>query len=242
MVDPLWRRGLRSGALFGWLMGTWMERFCGPTMSFLGWGFPSRGDFRIGQRYLAYECLHMVEVLVHTSIPDLAWSGASLVAGEGLGDERELAELWQRCRAGLPMTVERGPAYLRWRYRARPAARYVCTSVRDAHGALRGASVLRRGGLAEDTLLILEWLVPGDDEETERALLGLAASHARRLGCSSVALWLFPWQPAFERLRRLGFASHTTALCQTARSYDPATDLQWVREECAWSLGEIDFL
>lgn len=242
MVDPLWRRGLRSGAVFGWLMGTWMELSGSPTTHVLAWGFPSREDFRLGHGRLAYGDLGPVEVLVHDSIRSLLAYAPPFEAQPYLGEDRELDELWRRCRVHLPMSVDRGPMHMRWRYGFDPFGRYVFRSVRDEQGRLRGACVLRGGGLSDDTALLLEWLVPCDDPEAEAALLAVAAHEAMRLRCGSLGVWLEPWQPGFTRLRRMGFGLYGSVLRHVAHSWDPALTVEEVRATCSWSLGAVDFL
>jgi len=244
MVHPRWRDGVVAAGLFVRLMDAWIERYCGPHASSLAWGFPSTRDFEIGRRRLRhpYESLGPVEVLVGPIVPVHA-GPAGLAASRRRASDEELDELWSRCRASLPMTMDRGAAFLRWRYERHPARRYRFVSVRDAGGVLRGVCLLRGGGLlASDTALLLEWLVDADDEEAERSLLAASGAVAHGEGCDSLAVWLAPWQRGTQRIRRLGYRAVPTTLRHAARSWDPHTTLADLREGCAWSLGDVDFL
>jgi hypothetical protein len=242
MVDPP-KRGSVAGHLFRHLMSSWLDRNCRPDgVHFMAWGFPSRRDFSIGERYCEYERVGPVEPLVHTSVRALARRVAAFTASTLPAQDHELDELWSRCRATLPMTHDRGASYLRWRYADHPTRDYRLLSLRDERGDLRAATVMRAGGLADDTALLLEWLVEPRDAEAERALLAAAGKQTLELSCGSLAVWLAPWQPAWQRLSRLGFRPEPTALCHTAQSWAPDIPLDDIREQCSWNLGDVDFL
>ncbi|MBL8896568.1 MAG: hypothetical protein JNM84_03020 [Planctomycetes bacterium] len=248
MVDPAWRIGLRAGKLFRRLMGAWVERFCHPQLHGIGWGFPSADDFRLGERFFGYASLGPVRVLVQNDL-------FALLRGHSRDrepepeperaaqlDPRAVDELWRRSSAALSLTHERDAAFLRWRYATHPTQRYELVTLLADDGALRALAVLRRGGLADDTATLLEWMVDPADTDAAASLLEQVARRARRLGCGALAVWCAPWRTEAAFFRSAGFVEHATALRHTARCFDARVTLAELREGCAWALGDVDFL
>lgn len=242
MVDPLWRAGLQAGLLFRRLMGHWVETHCGPHRHVIGWGFPSPIDFRLGARFFGYSDIGKVVILVHDAIYRLRDGGVRSAPCDRFPPADQLEDLWQRSRRALHMGMERNAAWMRWRYVSHPSAAYVPVSLTQADGTLRGFAVMKRGGFAADTATVLEWFVDPEDPDADQELAQLAAERAHRLGCSALAVWLPRWHHSYAQLLHLGFAARCSALTHTARSWDPSITLQDLREQCAWSLGDVDFL
>jgi hypothetical protein len=248
MVDPSWRLGLRAGKLFRRLMGAWVEHFCRPEVHAIGWGFPSAHDFRLGERFFGYASLGPVRVLVQSELgalqrPRPLGGGFALavVAAAEL-DAASIDQLWRRASAALPLTHERDAAFLRWRYATHPTRRYEILLLRDEAHVLRALAVLRRGGLARDTTTILEWLVDPEDGDAAASMLAHIARRAEQRASGALVLWCAPWRAEAAFFRRAGFVEHASALRHTARCFDPRFSLADLRDGCAWSLGDVDFL
>ncbi|RKZ15872.1 hypothetical protein DRQ53_07795, partial [bacterium] len=159
MIDPSYRRGLGRAGVFSELISRWVGAQFGPGRAGLGFGFPSRANFRVGERVARYRRLMPVTCLVHAG----AWQGPCRDAGlEGtLRAElpEDTDELWLRCRARYPMMVARTREYLRWRYEQHPDVDYAFAQVRRG-GQLLGLAVVRDGGVADDVVTLMDWLTP----------------------------------------------------------------------------------
>ncbi|MBK9384401.1 MAG: hypothetical protein IPN34_06220 [Planctomycetes bacterium] len=248
MVDPGWRAGLRAGKLFRRVMGAWVERFCRPELHAIGWGFPSAHDFRLGERFFGYASLGPVRVLVQNELgalqrhrPLLSTFAHAPCADPEL-DAPSIDQLWRRASAALPLTHERDAAFLRWRYATHPTRRYEILTIHDDARFLRALAVLRSGGLARDTTTILEWLVDPEDGDAAASMLAHIAQRAEQRGSGAIVLWCAPWRVEAPLFRRAGFVEHASALRHTARCFDPRVSLADLRDGCAWTLGDVDFL
>ena len=243
MVDDARRRGLRRVGLFTRLMREWVDTYCGPDGNAVGWGFPSQANLRIGRRHLGYRLVRPLNALVCRRLD--AWAGPH--AGVGVRGvprfDADADALWSRCARELGVVVERRAAALNWRYAEHPDVGYHLLEARDAtDGALRGLAVLRFGGLADDVASIMDWLVPGDDLDTTRALLEACAHRASRQGYGTLAAWFPENMGWFERFQELGFAVRFTPLVLVARCFDGSLDIPDLRARCSMTLGDIDFL
>ena len=240
MVTPELRRGLRRTSLFAALKLHWFEEHCGRDRSFLAWGFPCENDFRVGQRFAGYSLLRTVNALVLHDASRVRETDRVVARRTDVFDPATDA-LWERCRDDLCCAVRRDREHLTWRYARCPHQEYQLLEARGADdGELHGLCVLRAGGLSPDIGMIMELLVPEDDEAARLALLGGAVRWARDQGLNGLAAWVPEPCRGFVSLQEAGFQVRATGMIMAARSWDPAVSLREVRARFHTSFGDMD--
>lgn len=241
MVDPEWRRGLKRMGLFARLVNHWVDSWFGCDRDFLAWGFPTHDNFRIGQRFSKYSLVRPLNVLVAEDLGAVRESHPGVRVRLSSRLDPELDALWERSRAGMEMGVVRDHAYLQWRYAEHPETHYELLEARDARsGALRGLAVLRDGGLAEDALMLVDWLVPLEDEAAAAGLRSAVAERAIEADAGVLLTWFPEGVPWFERFQRKGFHVRFTPLIHVARSWDRSVRISELRRDFYATLGDID--
>lgn len=242
MVHPSARRGLQRIGVFARMVNHWVDTYFGPEGDFLGWGFPCAENLRIGQRFSRYSVVRTVNALV------LRLSGATSRGVAGIERRRvlrfgaEVDRLWERCASDVGIGVVRDARYLNWRY-AEHWRDYALHEVRDAvEGGLRGLCVTRRGGFADESILLMDWLAPADDEDAARALVATAAEEADAAGLGVVTTWFPEGVEWFHRLQGLGFRVRPTDHVLVARSWDRGVTIEDLRRELYATAGDMDFL
>lgn len=243
MVDPECRRGLARLGLFARLKRRWIEEFCGHDRCFVGFGFPSTCDFRIGARVARYAHIQPVLALVHR---DLAALARRAPASPRAAKERRVPDdvdgLWATVRRELEVAIVRDAAHLRWRYDEHPDIDYSVVAARDEGGALRGIAVVRAGGLAEDIATIMDWVTPRGDVAARRALLAGCARVADGLGAGVLATWFPASSPEFEAFQDEGFRVRYTPMAMAGRVWDRRLAADGLRRAFFLTPGDIDFL
>lgn len=241
MVDPEARRGLARISLFARLKRSWVEAYCGRHRAFFGYGFPSAEDFRIGERFVRYAHVRPVWVLVTRDLDRFPAPAGAVTAATSRTLPDGIGPLWARVREELVLAVVRDRDYLAWRYLEHPDVRYEFVAALRG-GQLAGLAVVRRGGLADDVLLIADWLAPQADRDVRFALLCEVSAHARRLGLGAVACWFPAGISEFDGFQRLGFRVRYTPIVMAGRIWDPAVEMEEVRRSFYMTLGDIDYL
>lgn len=206
MTHPDYRQGLKAKSLFvETCMPFWAHsRAIGDALFY---GFPVDAAFRIGQRYLKYELMTVVDYLIRdASAPPLPPPADVEVAVVDTVP-MDVDALYARVRAEKRCLTRRDRRYLQWRYADNPSrADYeVWTARRD--GRLCGLMVLKPGsGLAPDAATIADWLVPEPDVAAMDALLAAANRRQREQGRQRLMTVLPPWSLEAQRLVERGFA------------------------------------
>jgi len=243
MVDPALRRGLQRVGLFAKLVNHWIDDTFDAGRCFLGWGFPTPANFRMGQRFSKYSLLRPVNVLVHAGGELRGAPPTGLEAVRVARFTADLDGLWRRTAPQFELAVARTAERLNWRYADHPTVVYALVEVRDRRDAsLRGAAVLRRGGLAPDAALIVDWLAPRDDDEAVRALLEACRDYARGAGLDALVAWFPESVPEFRRFQEAGFHVRDTPILMVGRSWRHDLSIADVRRDLYATLGEIDYL
>jgi hypothetical protein len=208
----------------------------------LEWGFPEPHLQRVCLAHLRVGVLRDVTMLVREPAPGpvAAPAGVEVRAVERFGEE--LDRLWLRCAPELGTCTVRDARQLNWRYGEHPDVRYVLYEARASSGELRGVAVTRAGGLDERLCSIMDWLVPGEDEECEAALLAHLCERAARDGRAYMGAWFPLFLPLTLRWqRRYGFFVRPTQLQESYRSWG-AHGRRWLDEHWYQTLGDIDSL
>ncbi len=249
MVDPSARSGLKRRGVFARLMRSWVDEYCGADRNWIGWGFPSLANFRIGERLCDYSFMREVDVLAHTDVTALAQQCASAGCSTmiQLDAPADVDALWTRWRRNVALGVVRDHAFLHWRYALDPGKHYAFVCVRDvATSALAALAVVRSGGLADDVATVMEWMVAPVDKsshaQTSRALMAACVTWA---GQDKLAGFVTSTSTIAEDMRvfaDLGFREHETGIRFVANSWAAHISVDDVRDTFYLALGDIDFL
>jgi hypothetical protein len=207
MTHPAFRQGLQAKSLFVetclpfWAHG----RAVGDALFY---GFPVDAAFRIGQRYLKYELLRVIDFLIRElQAEPLPAAPADVAVARVDAVPADVGGLYERVRADKQTLVRRDQRYLGWRYVDNPARGdyELWTARRD--GALVGLLVLKPGsGLAPDSATIVDWLVPEADAGAASALLSVAVRRQREEGRQRLLAVFPPWSHEHRALLAHGFA------------------------------------
>lgn len=240
-VDPERAGGLLGGRLLARLIARHFAEFGGGDTPIV-YGFPEPPLQRVGVRFVGFRVLRDLALHVRDAPPHDEARGLALRVERPARFEPEVDALWERCAPELDTALVRDAAYLNWRYVAHPDVPYTLHVARDAAGALRGVAVTREGGWDPALLSIMDWLVPRDDLDAERALLHACEQQRRERERSHLACWL-AGDP--ERARRFqvrhGFHVVLTPHQQCARWWSPELDRPRLLGGWFQTLGDVDF-
>lgn len=210
MTHPRWRKGLKRPGIFviTGLPFSARSRKIGDAVLY---GFPVEMAWRIGNRYLEYHHLRIIDFLLRDkSLPELP-------APEGIVCERvdaipaDLNELYARVRPEKQCLLRRDLSYLDWRYLQNPHRDdYELWAARRGE-ELCGFVVLKpKAELVPDSLILADWLCSEQDEEAAAALLHVASRRAREGERTMLAV--FPeWSPEWRRFEAAGFVKTPSA-------------------------------
>jgi hypothetical protein len=208
MTHPEWRQGLKRKGLF--------VLTCEPFWDdskrrgdALFYGFPVDAAFRIGQRYLQYTQMCVIDYMIR----DLGADAIAKPTGIEVECVREVPKdvdaLYAEVRKDKKCLMRRDRRYLDWRYVQNPArADYELWAARRA-GRLVGFMVFKPdSGLAPEACTIADWLVPEADLDAQQALLAAAVQRQRDKGRQRLMTVVPDWSFERRRLEGLGF-QHT---------------------------------
>ena len=244
MPHPEWRQGLKKKGLFVLTCEPfWAEsKRIGDALFY---GFPVDAAFRIGQRYLKYEHMCIVDYLIRDLGQD-ALSAPGGVTVQVCADVPEDTDgLYAKVRAEKRCLLRRDRATLDWRYVQNPARGDYEIHAARAAGQLRGLMVLKPGsGLAPDAATIVDWLCPEDDEEARDALLAAAVARQRQEGKQRLMTVLPEWSKERQALLGRGFAHVPSANWMQRRlvhniNHPPAT-ADFLAANWWFTLGDSD--
>lgn len=253
-VHPQYRQGLKAPGLFVNTALPWFAD-CYRRGDALPYGFPVPRAERIGQRYLYYHRLRVVDYLCRDLSGDAPSEPPRGITVEPLRDlsdptsAAELDELFARFARQRGCLTKRSAAYLRWRYQLAPGAPYQPWAARRG-GTIVGLVVLRpQNELIGGACTIVDWVAPGPDATSvdaavHDALLAAATAVGRAAG-RRVLLAVFA-DPSLEHasLRQRGFvvtpSSHTMERRLTYQIFEHTLSEDFVREHWWYTLGDSD--
>jgi len=205
MTHPAFRAGLRAKSLFvETCMPFWAHsRTIGDALFY---GFPVDAAFRIGQRYLKYEMMTVVDYLIRDRAAGALPVPAGLEVQKVDTVPPDLGSLHERTRADKAIMLRRDYRYVLWRYVDNPAhADYELWTVRQ-RGRLAGLLVLKPGsGLAPESATIVDWIVPENDAAATEALLAVAVRRQHEQQKQRLLAVFPPWSSEHRALVARGF-------------------------------------
>ncbi len=242
-VVPEHRAGLKRPGLFVTTAYPWFE-LCHRMGDAVMYGYPVKTAERIGQRYLEYHLLRVVDYLCRDAAAG-AVEGPTDVTVERAGAVPADADaLFAEVARERQCLIRRDRAYLDWRYVQRPGDDYeIHTARRD--GRLRGIVALRPiHELVPGACTIVDWVVPGGDEAVVDALIARATAVARARGRGTVMAVFADPAPEHAALRARGFEVVPSGRYDerrlTHRIYHPQMTSEWLTEHWWYTLGDSD--
>ncbi len=244
MTHPDWRQGLKRKGLFVLTC----EPFWADSKQrgdALFYGFPVDAAFRIGQRYLKYTQMCVVDYLIR----DLGSKAVAQPDGIEVSCTKQapqdLDALYQVVRAEKKCLVRRDRRYIDWRYVQNPARMdYELWSARRG-GQLAGFMILKPdSGLAPDSCTIADWLVPEADVDTQQALVARAVQRQREKGRLRLMTVVPDWSYERRRFEGLGFQPTPSANWLQRRLVHninhPPIDAEFLASNWWFMLGDSD--
>ncbi|MEI6128615.1 MAG: hypothetical protein WCR59_00960 [Planctomycetota bacterium] len=211
MTHPKWRQGLRAKSLFvETCMPFWAH--CKAIGDALFYGLPVDAAFRIGQRYLKYHEMCVVDFVIRDrSLPKLQMP-SGIEVEQVLTVPLEVDALYARCRADKQCLLQRDHRYLHWRYVQNPAHQDFEVWTARRSGQLCGVMVLKPNqGLAPDAAMICDWLVPESDTVVLDALLAKATERQQQAGRERLMAVFPQWSHEWHAFIARGFIKTPSA-------------------------------
>lgn len=241
MVHPEFRTGLRRRGPFLEVAERFFDTY-GGKVDALGFGYPVRDAWRIGERFLGYRLIHPLEFLLRA------------VGGTGAASEVEVQRierfpvevdaLFRELREHFDCTTVKDAAYLNWRYAGCPDQDYRMLWA-ERRGEASGFAVLRaKGNLVPDAACLGELLVDPRDHATLAALVGEADRIAAEAGQDRLMTVQNPGLPCFATLESLGFERRPSSTWLErklgSRDFTSGLDQDWLDRHWAYALGDSD--
>ncbi len=205
MTHPNFRQGLKAKSLFvETCLPFWAHsRAIGDALFY---GFPVDAAFRIGQRYLKYEMMTVIDYLIRDRAAGALAMPPGVEVQKVQAVPSDLAGLYESVSADKRCLLRRDERYLQWRYVQNPAhAEYELWTARRA-GRLVGLMVCKPGsGLAPDAATIVDWLVPEQDSAAIEALLAAAVRRQHEEKKQRLMAVFPPWSSEHRVLAARGF-------------------------------------
>ncbi len=245
MAHPDYRKGLKKPGLFVTTAYPWFED-CYAQGDAVLYGYPVPIAERIGQRYLEYKRLRVVDYLCRdlNAVDGASPGSVTVELLEGFGAEVDL--LFERVAREKHCLTRRDANYLDWRWRSIPGDDYEILAARR-DGDLCGLAVLRpEHELVPNSCSIADWVVPEEDTETADALVNRAAERGREGGRDTL-MTVFPDpSPEYAHMCAAGFEAVPSKTYMerrlTHRIYHPEMTTEWLEQNWWYTLGDSDLV
>lgn len=247
MAHPDYRKGLKRPGLFVTTALPWFE-MCYEAGDAVMYGYPVPIAERIGQRYLEYHRLRVVDFLCRPV------GEGSVAAPNGVAVERvaafgaEADELFGRVASEKQCWTRRDREFLTWRWVKIPTRKdYELYLARRSGGEVAGLMVLRPlHELVPGGCCIADWLVPEADTETMDALLAVATNRGRENGRDTLITVFADPSPEYGSFVNRGFSVVPSAQILerrlTHRIYHPQMTTSWLQQHWWYTLGDSDLV
>lgn len=244
MTHPDWRKGLKAKSLFvetGMLFWDRVKELGDAAC----YGLPVNVAYRIGKRFFKYEMMRVIDYLIRDA------ALAPIEAPAGIEVEKvdavpgDISGLYDVVRQEKQCLSRRDHRYLTWRYFDNPShADYEVWTARRA-GVLCGLTVLKPGsGLAPDSSMIADWLVPEADAEAADALLAKAVQRQHDENKQHLLTVFPPWSKEHEHLVARGFVETPSANWLQRRMihniHVPRVTAEFMADSWWYTLGDSD--
>ena len=241
MVHPDYRKGLRKKSLFIEVAERYFETW-GGVADELGFGYPVRPAWRVGERYLGYRLVRTLDFLRRPTGAVPSDSPVTVDVVEAF--PREVDALFAEARQHCACTTVKDARYLDWRYAACPDVDYFLLW---AHrwGRPAGSCVLRtEGGLVPATATIGDILIDPTDSETLPAIVQRCDELAVTAGCTHLMTVQNPQVAVGRAFAEIGFTPEPSATWLErklgSRDFTSGLTQEWLAENWAYALGDSD--
>lgn len=243
MAHPDFRKGLKRPGLFVTTAYPWFK-LCHDMGDAVMYGYPVPIAERIGQRYLEYHRLRVVNYLSRSATEGSADGPAGIDVQRVEQAPAEIDALFEGVTKEKLCLTRRNAAYLNWRYVQIPGDSYEMYEARR-DGLLCGLMVLRPvHELMPGSCTIVDWVVPQADTASADALLCKATARAREMGRQQLMAVFPDSSHEFASLVERGFAvvssEHYEERRLTHRIYHPEMTTEWLQEHWWYTLGDSD--
>lgn len=245
MAHPKHRRGLKRPGLFVTTAYPWFE-LCRDQGDAVMYGYPVPIAERIGQRYLEYHRLRVVDYLVRPVDEGSIELPSAVDVRQVDTVSTDVDALFGVVAGEKQCLTRRNAVFLDWRYSRMPGGDYELYEARRGD-ALSGMMVLRPvHELAPNSCTIADWVVPEADTDTADALLATATRRGREGGRSQV-LTVFPtpsreYAALVDRGFRAVPSSDYLERRLTHRIYHPQMTTEWLQDHWWYTLGDSDLV
>lgn len=244
MTHPEWRQGLKRKGLFVLTCEPfWAEsKAIGDALFY---GFPVDAAFRIGQRYLQYTEMCVIDYLIRErELPALPFPGAIEVSKVDQVPE-DVDALYAQVALDKQCLVRRDRRYLDWRYVQIPQRQDYELWTARREGVLCGFMVLKpESGLAPDAATIADWLAPERDVEAQDALLAAAVRRQHEKGrqrlMTVVPKWSYEWRQLQSRDFVMQPSSHWMQRRLVHNINHPPVTAEFLSQQWWFLLGDSD--
>ncbi len=246
MVHPEFRRGLKKRPLFLEIAEAYFDAYGGKDFD-LGFGYPVRPAWRIGERYLGYRKIRDLDFLIQDLDVSsrLAPESPISVQAEPVSElPKTVDKLYQDLRSQYACMVAKDRRYLKWRYQDCPGVSYQFLYAQDSETP-RGLGILRtEGGLVPGAATLGDLLVAPDDREGLTRLVQAAGALARSQGCNRLMTVVNPNLPLHQSFLSLGFhvepSSQWLERRLGSRDWTAGLDQAWLDQNWFYCLGDSD--
>ena len=245
MTHPAYRKGLTRPGLFGTTALPWFQ-MCYDAGDAVMYGYPVPIAERIGQRYLEYHRLRVVDYLCRP-VAEGSVEGPAAVAVERVEEfGSQVDELFRQVAAEKQCWTRRDREFLTWRWVKIPTDDYEIYLARRGD-ELCGLLVLRPvHELVPGCCGIADWLVPEADTETMDALLARATARGREAGRQTMMAMFPDPSSEYQSLVDRGFvgvpSANTMERRLTHRIYHPQMTTDWLQQHWWYTLGDSDLV
>ena len=244
-VHPAFRAGLKRPGLFVQTALPWFDD-CFARGDAVLYGYPVPQAERIGQRYLEYHRLRVVDYLLLDLAGNAPAAPAAIEVRRGAAVPADLDALLGVVSRERRCWTRRDREYLDWRYVRCPGSPYEVHEARR-EGRLAGVMVLRpHHDLVPGACTIADWIVPSTDDEAISALLAAAHARGRQEQRRHVLAVLADPCAEHAAFRARGFAvvpsAQTLERRLTHRIYDQRFTSPWLAEHWWYTLGDSDLV
>jgi hypothetical protein len=246
MAHPDYRKGLKRPGLFVTTALPWFE-MCYDAGDAVMYGYPVPIAERIGQRYLEYHRLRVVDFLCRPVGEGRVDAPGSVAVERVAAFGSEADELFGQVANEKGCWTRRDQEFLTWRWVKIPTRDDYEIYLARRGGKVAGLMVLRPvHELVPGCCCIADWVVPEADTETMDALLAVATTRGRETGRESLMTVLANPSPEYRNLVTRGFSvvpsSKTLERRLTHRIYHPQMTTEWLQQHWWYTLGDSDLV
>jgi hypothetical protein len=246
MVHPEFRRGLKKEGVFVPTANRFFSRWGFAGEDAIVFGYPVDAPWRIGERYFEQKLIRVLDYLIRPAAAGSDAEVRDITVREVARFGPAADALWAAARPSLRCAVVRDGSYLDWRYPACPDVRYVCLLATRGQVPCGLAVLQPAHEVVPEACTFADWLVPGDDADTGRALLAAATRLMRARGrkcLMAVANEALGWA---RFLVQEGFVPTPSATWMVrrlgCRTFAPRFTADWLRDNWHYTLGDSDLV